>query len=145
MAAAPRALLGARVQQRAGRAAPAERLVHEQVGDPALRRRPVEPRLDPEADRAGDLAVQLGDEDAAVRVLEVGEEDVTLRLRVVRDGGPRQVLHQLRARVGVARLGLADGHGIERYRRRNVGRNPRCGQNREERRFVIAPVGDHRR
>ena len=137
VAAAAPAFLGARVQKRACRAASAKRIVHEQIGDPALRRRPVESRLDPEADRAGNIAVRLGDVDPAVGVLEVREEDLALRLRVLCHGRPRQIRHQLQYAVGVARLSLADGHGIERYIRRKVGRKPRLGQNREARRFVI--------
>ena len=137
MATAAPALLGTGVQQRPGGSPPAEGFVHEQVRDPALRRRPVQPRLDPEADRARDLAVQLGDVHAAVRMLEVRIEHLALRLGVVGDCRPRELLHQPEDTVGVARLRLADDQGIDRYMRRNVGRKPRLGQNRDARRFVI--------
>jgi hypothetical protein len=117
VATAPASLVGARVQQSSGRAAPPEPRVDVEIGNPGLRSRPVQPWLDPEADRARDLAVQLGDEDLRVRVLEVGQEDFALRLRVVRDGGSRQTLHQREDSVGVPRLGRSHIHAIDRYRR----------------------------
>jgi hypothetical protein len=114
MAAAPTTFVGAGVEECTRRAPAAERLVDEQVGDPTLGRRPVQPWLNPEADGTRELAVHLGDVNPTLRMVEMCDEDVTLGLRVVGDGRPREVLHELEDSVGVAGLGLADDHGIDR-------------------------------
>ncbi len=136
MAAAPTGLAGAGVEERAGGAATPKGGVDVQVGDPGLRRRPVQPGLDPEADRACDFPVQFGHQDQRVLMLEVSQEDVALRLRVFGDSRSRQILHQRKDGVGVPRFCRPNAHGIDRYSRRKVRRNPRAGQNRYESRFV---------
>ena len=136
VAAVPARLVGAGIEQRPRVAAPPRLRRDEEVGDPRLDGRPVQPLPQPEADDADNAAAVLGDEDAGIAVGEMLLEHGVLVGAVLRSRWPPESLQQLEHGVGVADVRRANAHGIDRYSRRNAGRKPRRGQKREARRLV---------